>query len=180
MLEDEMDYLFLIEDDILITNPQCIGAYVNVSIQHGIHHLSFAHHGPANERGAVAVDGRVSYYEHSIGAFTMFTREALLTVGLFDENLLNAWEHVEHELRLIEAGFMPGAAAWKYPDVTGSELWLKEIPNSIERSSIRQRPDWQLNIRNGLEHWQATQPFTYAMLFGPGSRLEHYAATILQ
>ena len=180
MLEDGMDRLFLIEDDILITNPQCIGAYINVADQNGLHHLSFAHHGEANARGPVAEEGRVAYYEHSIGAFTMFTREALLKVGLFDERLYNAWEHVEHELRMIKAGLMPGANAWKYPDVVGSNDWIKEVPNSIERSSIRQRSDWQLNIRNGLEHWKATEPATYAMLFGPGSRLEHYAATILQ
>jgi GT2 family glycosyltransferase len=179
MLEDECTWLFLIEDDILVRNPRCITSYIRIAEQNGLHHLSWAHHGPANVAGPVAVDGEVAFYEHSIGAFTMFSRQCLLEAGLFDEQLVNAWEHVEHELRLIEQGYLPGAAAWRYPDALGSQDWLAEAHNAIERSSIRVRDDWLTNIRNGLRHWQDTNPSTYNMLFGAGQRLEHYAAQIV-
>lgn len=178
MLVDGMDRLFLIEDDILITDPACLSAYVEAAEAAGLHHLSFAHHGPANLGGPVKVEGKVEFYPHSVGAFTMFTAECLNAVGLLDEHLHNAWEHVEHELRLIAGGWMPGADAYCYPDLADSAALLKEIPGSIERSSIRVRSDWAQSIREGLVYWKSTRPNTYAMLFGEGTPLEHYAQQV--
>jgi len=176
MLEEtDAEWLFLIEDDMKIEHPRAITRYIRAAQRAGLHHLSFAHHGPANAAGPVFQSGDIEFYEHSIGAFTMFSRESLLKVGLFDENLHNAWEHVEHELRLIRAGFIPGSGAHRFPDVTGSRLWISEQPGSIEKSSIRPRPDWSANIRDGLVYWRDAKPETYEMMFGPGTRLEQYA-----
>lgn len=181
MLEDtNAEWLFLIEDDIKVLDPKCITQYVRVAEKAGLHHLSFAHHGPANAGGPVATKGRVEYYPHSIGAFTMFSRECLLGAGLFDENLHNAWEHVEHELRLMAAGYMPDCAAYRYPDVEGSAKWITEQAGSIERSSIRPRSDWAANIRNGLLYWQSAKPETFNMLFGPGTPLQGYAQSVIR
>lgn len=177
--ETQADWLFLIEDDMKVLHPRAITQYVRVAETSGLHHLSFAHHGPGNVDGPVYQAGRVAFYRHSIGAFTMFSRESLLAVGLFDENLRNAWEHVEHEMRLIVDGWVPGAGPFRYPDVHGSHEWLREFPGSIERSSIRPRPDWSENITNGLRYWRDTKPETYALLFGPGTPLEAYARGVL-
>ena len=180
MLEEtSADWLFLIEDDIKVLHPRAITQYVRVAETSGLHHLSFAHHGPGNVEGPVATDGRVEYYRHSIGAFTMFSRESLLAVGLLDERLRNAWEHVEHELRLIVGGWMPGCGPHRYPDVAGSRQWLQEFPNSIEKSSIRPRPDWAANIAEGLAYWRTAKPETYNLLFGPGTALEAYARSVI-
>ena len=180
MLEEtDAEWLFLIEDDIKVLHPRAITQYVRVGESTGLHHLSFAHHGPGNAAGPIDTDGRVEFYQHSIGAFTMFSRESLLAVGLFDENLHNAWEHVEHEMRLIVAGFMPGCGPHRYPDVAGSYQWLNEFPNSIEKSSIRPRPDWSSNIITGLRYWRDQKPETYALLFGPGTPLEAYASSVI-
>jgi GT2 family glycosyltransferase len=179
MLDDKCDLLFLIEDDILVLAPEAITRYVRVANENVIHHLSFAHHGEANVTGSVKRDGELAFYPHSIGAFGLFTAEVLREVGLFDTNFHNAWEHVEHELRMIKAGYMPGAEAFCYPDVYGSWQWLKEIPGSLVKSSIRSRDDWQSGIVNGLRYWKTEKPETFAMLFGPGARLEQYAATLI-
>lgn len=176
--ETDATYLFLLEDDILLRSPKAVTEYVRVAKAAALHHLSFAHHGPANVGGPVATNGDVEFYPHSIGAWTMFTRKCLLDVGLMDENFHNAWEHVEHELRVIRAGYLPGADAMRYPDVAGSAEWLTEIPGSIDRSSIRPRGDWHDNIRNGLLYWRDNKPETYGMLFGPGTPLENYALSI--
>jgi GT2 family glycosyltransferase len=179
LLADGCDWIFLCEDDIRPLASEAITEYVRICERRGLHHLSFAHHGPANAGPAVAQEGAVSYYFHSVGAWTIFSRECLLEAGLFDENFVCAWEHVEHELRLIEAGYMPGSAVHRFPDATGSAKWLAEVPGSIEKSSIRPRPDWQFNIRSGLHYWREAKPDTYAMLFGPGTPLEAYARNML-
>ena len=180
MLENtDADWLFLLEDDILLTSPESVTEYVRVAEEIGQHHLSFAHHGPANAGGPVDVDGDVSYFPHSIGAWCLYSRESLESAGLFDENFHNAWEHVEHELRMMQEGFMPNASPHRFPDVSDSALWLTEIPSSLEKSSIRPRSDWSISIANGLRYWKEAKPETFEMLFGAGTPLEGYANSIL-
>lgn len=179
MLDDGADYLFLLEDDVTPLHEDAVLRYVEASEASGIHHFSFAHHGKANVGGPVVTTRYAEFYPHSVGAWTMFTRECLDAVGLFDENFHQAWEHVEHELRLIRAGYMPGSDVHKFPDVVGSASLLREIPNSIEKSSIRPRSDWQSNIRDGLIYWRDNKPETFAMLFGDDMPLHNYAMGII-
>ncbi len=177
--ETDADWLFLLEDDILIQSQEAVTEYVRVAEEAGLHHLSFAHHGAANAGGPTSVSGDVAFFPHSIGAWCLYSRDCLESSGLFDEHFHNAWEHVELELRLIHDGFMPGAGAYSYPDVLGSGEWLKEIPNSIASSSIRPREDWYSSIRDGLVYWCDRKPETFEMLFGPGTPLEGYAQEVI-
>lgn len=167
LLDRGCDFLFTLEDDIAIQSPLAVTEYVRVA-KTGITGLSFSHHGPANLGGPVDADDNAEYYFHSIGAWCLLTREQLLNDGMLDENLKNAWEHVEQTLRI-------GTEAYRYPDVIGSANWLQELPNSIEKSSIRPRDDWSDNIRNGLKYWRDAKPDTYLSLFGPGTPLEGFA-----
>jgi len=171
LLDRGCDYLFTLEDDIIIQSPKAVTEYVRIA-KTGITGLSFAHHGEANYGGPVDADGDVEYYFHSIGAWCLFTRQQLLNDGMLDENLHNAWEHVEQTLRI-------GTEPYRYPDVAGSAEWLKELPGSIEKSSIRPRPDWQQNIRDGLRYWSENKPDTFKSLFGDNCPLQQYANSIL-
>lgn len=177
MLGAGADWLFLCEDDILVQSPAAIFSYIEACEKSNFQHLSFAHHGPANAGGPVWADDVLAYYPHSIGAWCIYSAECLNKCGLFDENLLNAWEHVELSLRLAQAGYTSGA--YNYADVIGSDKWLSEIPGSVEKSSIRPRADWHKNIRNGLIYWRDNKPDTYEQLFGPGLMLEGWAKGIV-
>jgi GT2 family glycosyltransferase len=165
MLADGADWLFLLEDDILITSPQAVSGYLRACRESGLAHLSYAHHGPANADGPREVDGGVSYYRHYVGAWCVYSRQCLEDVGLFDEGFTNAWEHVQHTLRLAEAGYTE-PRPWYVADATGSEFWLKEIPGSFDNSAIRPRADCQANIDDGLSHWRVSSPETYELIFG--------------
>ena len=172
------DWLFLCEDDILVQSPEAITGYIAACEATGISHLSFSHHGPAN-LNIPDGDGPVSFFTHSIGAWTCYTRECLEATGLFDEQMINAFEHVHHDMRLIRDGFMPGAAPHQFPDASGSAKWLTEIPGSIENSSIRPRDDWHSNIRRSLERWRDSDAETFEALFGEEMPLHAYAMSIL-
>ena len=180
MLKDGADWLFLCEDDILVRSPLAITGYVDACKKSGLHHLSFAHHGPANMGGPVEADDIVRYYPHSVGAWTIYSRECLERCGLFDEKMVNAFEHVEHDLRLFQMGYTPNCGAHRFPDAVGAEHWLTEIPGSLEKSSIRPRSDWQSNIRNSLRYWHDTKPDTFDMLFGEKMPLHAYALRIME
>ena len=180
MLKDtNAEWLFLLEDDILIESPEAVTEYIRIAEQTGIHHLSFAHHGTANSDGPVDVDDEVAYYSNSIGAWCSYSREVLTECGSLDENFINAWEHVEHEMRMIYSGWMPGAGPHRFPDARDSALWLREIPGALEQSVIRPRDDWNSSIVNGLSYWKNEKPETFEILFGTGMPLEQYALTVL-
>ena len=151
-LMEDCDLIFLLEDDVTPVHKNAVIGYLAAVKMTGIDHLLFAHHGPAND-AAVAVDGPIIYWPNCVGAWNFYTKNILETVGLMDENFVNAWEHVEHTWRIMQHHKLPYGY---YPDVIGSEHWLKEIPGSIESSAIGQQdnPRRIQQIVDGLEYWK--------------------------
>lgn len=162
LLEDGCTWIVISEDDVVAQSPDAILGYVKACEESGYEHLMFHGHGPHNPR-PVGGAGPVTLWPNYVGAWSIYSRNCLEKVGLFDENFYNAWEHVEHSLRLAEAGF---TAPWRgAADATGSENWLQEIPGSIERSVIRPDPTWAGRMAEGQEYWKATYPDSYFTVF---------------
>ena len=139
----EVDHLFLMEDDILIKDLDVLKAYINYAEKKGVEHLNFAHHGPANKDLYCIYKDSICY-PNVVGAFSYYTKNCIETVGYFDEDYLNAYEHVDHTERIANAGLT--YPFWYFADCYGSQSLLEEIPGSIDNSSIRPRSDWQSNI----------------------------------
>jgi GT2 family glycosyltransferase len=168
LLDRGCDWLFILEDDILIQDEKAVTGYIKACRETGVQHLNFHAHGDGNKTpfgGAIGIHGDypVTCWTHFVGAWCFYTRESLEKCGLFDEGFINGCEHIEHTMRLAEAKFttpFPFVA-----DATGSENWLKEIENSIALSSIRVRDDFVHNVVKSREHWQKAHPSTYAVRF---------------
>jgi len=152
MMQAGCDYMFLIEDDILIKSSKAITEYIRLSELSGIEHFLFAHHGPANEGMLFLREKGVDLYTACVGAYCMYTRNVIEKVGYFDEEFINAMEHVEHTFRIARAGYSTPIPT--FPDISRSNEWLMEIPGSIDNSSIKPRDDWMPNVIVALEHWQ--------------------------
>ncbi|NLE01643.1 MAG: hypothetical protein GX640_17400 [Fibrobacter sp.] len=138
-----------------MVDPKTCQKYIAYANSCKIEHLNFAHHGPANKgRGKIIqFNGRdIQIYPHCIGAFSYYSRKCIETIGFLDENFLNAWEHVEHTKRVIDAGMHP--PFWYFADVPESWNLLEEIPGSLEYSSIRVCKDWKGNIKKGKKYWK--------------------------
>jgi hypothetical protein len=115
--------------------------------------MNFSHHGPANAGGPIGRFSKdVLLFPHVAGAFSFYTSRCLQIVGGMDTGFKNAWEHVEHTVRIIEAGLT--TPFYQFADLETSHWFLAEIPGSIEGSSICSREDWQPNIQAGLEYWK--------------------------
>jgi GT2 family glycosyltransferase len=156
------DYIFLIEDDIIIKDPNVFHAYIDLHKVSGIHHFNFGYHGPANKKFGQPTPRLVINYgelskialnSHCVGAFSFYTKECLEKVGLMDETFHNVWEHVDHTLRIIQADYHP--PFWWFADLANSMDYLDEIACSEENSTIRGRDDWMSNIQNGMAHFRA-------------------------
>lgn len=151
MMEAGCDYMFILEDDILIKSPKAITEYIRLSKASGIEHFLFAHHGTENEGKLYHSQSGVELYTACIGAYCMYTRRVISKVGYFDENFKNAFEHVEHTFRIANAGY---AAPWPvHADIEHSKNYLEEIPESLDNSSIRVRKDWLANVYMALQYW---------------------------
>lgn len=156
LLNDGCDYIFLLEDDIIIDSPKAISEYIRLSELSGIEHFQFAHHGEANVGMLYKSEKGVDCYTAAVGAYCMYTRKCFKLIGLFDEKMFNAMEHVEHSYRMQLVGLTTPYPL--LPDLTKSREYMHEIPGSIDGSSIRPRKDWQVNILKALLYWEGKDP----------------------
>lgn len=92
MMDENCDYLFLLEDDIIVKDEKAVTGYIKSAEQSGFTHLCFAYHGPMNKE-PMYKDQWLEYHGACIGAWCMYTKEIIEKVGYLDENFKNAWEH---------------------------------------------------------------------------------------
>lgn len=160
LLREGCDYIFLLEDDLIIKDPKAVFGYIKVADKTGISHLMFAHHGPMNKGKRIHSDPNgIELFPHCVGAWCFYTREALEAVGFMDESFKNAWEHVEHTYRLSLAGYTEEFPY--FADVKGSDKWIAEQPGAIEKSSIRKDPAWAIQTYLGLRYWKMKDPLHF-------------------
>lgn len=168
------DYIFIIEDDMLILDENVFDKYIAAYKASGIHHFNYGPGSPFNRKQDIAFDLhnrhllnqhsepnpklvidygnniKVSLFEHTVAMFSFFTREVLREVGYFDEEFYNAWEHVDHTYRIIKAGYHP--PFWWFADIFESEKCLTEAPGAIDNSSIANKSEqWAKNVYGGRE-----------------------------
>ena len=158
LIDKECDYIFLIEDDMLIFEE-----YIKASKATGLHHMMFAYHGPANKNNISGgppcpravleypSELKIALNQHCVGAFCMYTKESLQKVGLFDTRFHNAFEHVHHSYLLCKNNFC--TEYWWWPDLANSLDFIEEQACSEHNSTIRPRKDWQENIQKGFKRF---------------------------
>lgn len=169
LLSKGCEHIFLIEDDIIVKDPDVFNKYIETSRISGLKHLMFGYHGPANKhedktlnprlRVDYSPDHSVAFNTHCVGAFCYYHKSVIEQVGLMDENFKNAWEHVDHSLQIVKAGFIP--SYWWWPDVANSCDYLDELACSEESSTIRwedsekrvPKKDWLENIEKGAQYF---------------------------
>lgn len=174
LAEKDCDYIFLIEDDMLIKREDVFDAYINAYKQSGIHHFNYGPGSPFNRKQTIQnfdlhnrhlldqhtepnpkmivdyKDVKIALYEHTVAMFSFFTREVIEKVGYIDEEYYNAWEHVDHTYRIIKAGYHP--PFWWFADIANSDQYLTEAPGAIDNSSIANKTEqWQKNVYEGRE-----------------------------
>lgn len=168
------DYIFIIEDDMLIKDENVFYRYIEAYSQTGIHHFNYGPGSPFNRKQKIQFDlhnrhlldqkspvnpkliveypnnVKIALYEHTVAMFSFFTRTVLERVGYIDEQFYNAWEHVDHTYRIALAGYHP--PFWWFADIADSEKYLEEAPGAIDNSSIANKTEqWQKNVCGGRE-----------------------------
>lgn len=144
LLNRAVDYIFLIEDDLYVKDHNVFDKYILAHKISGIHHFNYALHGLLNlnifgqSKPKLEViydnDISISLYQNCVGAFSFFTKTCLQEVGGFDENYLNALEHVDHTFSVIKHGLHP--PFWFFADISNSNLYIGDDGWSLKTSVI--------------------------------------------
>lgn len=173
------EYMFLMENDILIKNKEVFSKYIEAYKISGISHFNFHAHGPANKLPDKVTSNprkivqygdsvKLGLFQHCVGAFSFYTKKAYDIVGGFDSFYKNAWEHVDHTLLCIENDLHP--PYWYFADLLDSREYLDEIPESIQNSSITHTDEWFYNMRAGRGYF--LKKHGYDPVFVPDSPIE--------
>ncbi len=167
LVQSKCDHIFLVEDDMIIKNPDVFTHYIHAAEGSGIWHLNFGYHGPANldqdgnpnPRQIVEYDNgpSIALNPNCVGSFTYFLKSVIKNVGYHDEHFKNAWEHVEHTNRIIKAGLHP--PFWWFADVADSYDYITEYASSEVNSVIRKDEAWQKNMQEGMVWYKKKHGF---------------------
>lgn len=159
LAETDAEYIFILEDDIVISDKTVFDKYIETSEKTGIQHMNFGFSQKENldENGNPLYKKIVDYpngakivLTHNIlGAFSMYTRECLEKVGIMNE-LYNecCFEHVQHTYVILQAGFHP--PFWNFVDVFGSWNMIHN-QGTFENTTIRNNVDYAQAMRRALE-----------------------------
>lgn len=149
------EHLFLIEDDITIKNPKVFQEYIKAANSTGIHHLCYEK--VANNKETLKYvheqpDGvKIGFYHNPQGAFMYINANLIKKLGYFDENYINAFEHIDFAYNLIQKKVAP--PFWYFPDLYNSEDYLTDIEGSNENSSITNKDKYQENWQKSAEYF---------------------------
>lgn len=157
LIELGCEHLFLMEDDVLFESEQALNSYIELSRLSGVKHLNFCLHGDANKRfdepaPKLIIDYktvRMALYHNVTGALSYYHRDVIDECGVMDDEYKNAMEHVDHTMRIINAGYHP-PFRW-FADVQASDKLIRDQDPALAESKIRNEKQWQENFLHGVE-----------------------------
>jgi len=145
LLDCGCDYIFTLEDDIIIKDDNIFEKYINASKETGIQHFNFGYSQRENlDSNLKPVWRKIIEYKNSkivlnqniLGAFTFYTRKALQTVGLHHKDFNKGHgDHLELTYRAYKHGLT--TPFWWFADVYGSWDMIENQSNFTTDSKIR-------------------------------------------
>lgn len=154
LIDKECEHIFLIEDDVTIIDENVFDVYIRHAQTFGIHHLNYLKI-DGNERTLKytykASNGcALGFYQNPQGAFSYFNANIIKKLGYFDENYMNAFEHIDFEYNLAKRVAPP---FWYFPDVLDSEKYLTTIKGSDENSTITNKANYKANWETSAQYF---------------------------
>lgn len=177
--DNNCDYYFLIEDDMIIKDSTVFEQYTEASKVSGIQHFNYGPGSPFNRKQQIKdfdlhnrhlldeksepspkliIDYnvcKIALYQHTVAMFSFFTKKLINEgLGFMPEEYFNAWEHVCSTYSIIKAGYHP--PFWAFADLQNSHLLLEEAPGAINNSSIANKQEqWLKNVMSGREVYKS-------------------------
>lgn len=161
-------HMFLIEDDVLIKNPDIFEKYITTASKTGMYGtLAHNAHGNGNRdsEGALDIKNTVDYgdgvlldfFQNSVHPFCYMYRGLYKNIGGFDENYVNAIEHLDHykaqEIKKLSSYY------WWFPTPAGSEDDIVDLDENHSASVIRRDDKWSQHVVEGMKRFRGKYKF---------------------
>jgi len=147
LIQNDCNFLFLIEDDVIIKNPEIFIKYIKTAEASGLWHMNygFSNVYNFNPDGSKAIratleyddDLEVNFLPNLMAGFQFFHKSVIQAVGYMDERYskLKNMEHVDHSYKIVKSGLLPSYCWW--PDVNNSWDYITTIQESVEKSQSK-------------------------------------------
>ena len=155
LLNSGCEYIFTLEDDITIKDPETFRHYINASLETGLEHFNFgfSQRENLNEHLQPVYRKIVKYKNCSIvltpnilGALTFYTRRALQTIGLHHYRFNKGHgDHPELTYRAWKHGFT--TPFWWFADIYGSWDMIENLSNMGSDSVVRNQENMMKNFQ---------------------------------
>jgi len=160
MIEQDIEHMFLMEDDVIIKNPDVAEKYIETANATGIwgtlaHNThgdgNFDHDGNAIIKNTVKYDNGLGldFYLNSVQPWTYIHRNIIRHVGLFDEKYVNAIEHLDH-YKLQEIKKL-GSFYWWFPSPLNCQEDMVDVDEKHDGSIIRRDEKWEEHLKEGVK-----------------------------
>ena len=175
LMDEKCEHIFLVEDDVLINNPNTLAQYIHAAEESGIYHLNYALQGPGNRKQTKSLDGfkitdghtleqnseplpkgikhykktSLAFYHNICGALSYYHDSVIKEVGYFDERYFNAMEHVDHTYKITKTGKHP--PFWWFADIENSNEYIGDVKDCVANSTIRNNPEFSKNFNQSLQ-----------------------------
>jgi len=166
--QEGFEYIFLIEDDIIIKDNKVFEEYILTAADSGLWaaQLSYGLHGGIGG-GNVKDDGtpkkratvkytnkEVDIYLFSFQAFTLIRSDMLGDGAYFDERYLNAAEHLAQHQKIFIGE--KGTPLLYHADILNSFLYISDQDANHEQSVIRKDPEFNQNFSYSWQLFKET------------------------
>jgi glycosyltransferase involved in cell wall biosynthesis len=141
------DHIFLIEDDMIITDALIFERYIKASKESGLKYFSYVSTSdgsgePFNRNPKITVEYKnnvkVNFFQNMCNEFTYHHRSCFEKVGLYDGNMREAFDvELAYRESLIAEWASP---FWWFADIFDSDHFIKNNPKAISRLQS-ERPD---------------------------------------
>jgi glycosyltransferase involved in cell wall biosynthesis len=142
LLNKGVDYIFLIEDDMIIKNPDVFKLYINAHERTGLDYFCYASTSsgsgmPFNRTPAATVEypcsTKINFYPNMCNEFTFHSARNFMTPeGMYDSNMRDAFD-VDMVYRSSKNPQLNVAPFWWFADIEGSDDLVGNNPNAVSR-----------------------------------------------
>lgn len=146
LLANDCEHIFIIEDDMIITDESIFRKYIETSTISGIKYFSFVSTSwgtgtPHNRTPRLLVDYgqdvRVSLYRNMCNEFTYHHRSAFEKTGLYDSSFRDPFD-IDMAYRESQQDY--SAPFWWFADIDKSDNYIMNNPEAVSRLQS-DRPD---------------------------------------
>jgi GT2 family glycosyltransferase len=156
LLDKNCDYIFTLEDDIIIKDPLIFQNYINAYKETGIQHFNFGFSQRENlDENLKPIWRKIINYKNTklvlnnniLGAFTFYTRKALQTIGLHHKDFNKGHgDHLELTYRAYKHGFT--TPFWWFADLYESWNMIENQSDFVTDSKVRDPKTFNNNFND--------------------------------